>query len=112
VLLEQNIGIASDITVRLMFMCVNDCDIGVHFACITKKPGLISVKTGADLAHSHRSSNASIHESLFMKVLVAVKRAIDPNVKVGVKGDVQVSTRMACKLPLTLCVVACERAVE
>ena len=47
-----------------------------------------------------------------MKVLVAVKRAIDPNVKVGVKGDVQVSTRMACKLRLTLCVVACERAVE
>jgi hypothetical protein len=30
-----------------------------------------------------------------MKVLVAVKRAIDPNVKVGVKGDVQVSTRIA-----------------
>ncbi|CAH0211462.1 hypothetical protein SRABI123_02167 [Pseudomonas sp. Bi123] len=47
-----------------------------------------------------------------MKVLVAVKRAIDPNVKVGVKGDVQVSTRMACKLPLTLCVVACERDLE
>ena len=47
-----------------------------------------------------------------MKVLLAVKRAIDPNVKVGVKGGVQVSTRMACKLPLTLCVVARERAVE
>lgn len=74
-----------------MFINVNDYDIGVHFACITKKPGLTSVKTGADLAHSRRSSNASIHEVLegFMKVLVAVKRAIDPNVKVGVKGDVQ-----------------------
>jgi hypothetical protein len=64
VLLEQNIGIGVDITVRLMFMFVNYNDIGVHFACITKKPGLTSVKTGADLAHLRRSSNASIHDSL------------------------------------------------
>jgi len=35
-----------DMTVCGMFMRVNVYDTGVHFACVSKNPGLTSVKQG------------------------------------------------------------------
>lgn len=71
-----------------MFTHVNHDDTGVHFSCVTKNPGLISVKTRTDLARLRLSPSYRLMAAQgVMKVLAAVNRTIEPDVKVGVLGD-------------------------